>query len=411
MNGDTITDWIGTGPLGEQGSRGWFDGPELLDADNDLVLSHVAVVEQARVTQLLGLVAVDVEQSYRRDAATSLSSWLVTRGGYRKSEALGLVKLVRVLRRVPGLLEALEAGYCTVAHVEVLAGYATVAREHGLEPFARQLVADAGVFPPAEFEALCAHWADLVDQNLTEPPGVDGSYLNLTPSLFGESDIRGHLTADQTETFAAALDTLNGPDPKNAPIQRTVGQRNADALTDMAAHLLNQPPSKDTDPDRKASAATRRGSRPTAVVTLDLDTALDRSRELGFADIGDQTDLIAIRRQLLRGGPLPKEVAELFLCDANLRRMIVGGQGQPLNMGRPVPTITTGQRLALQVRDGGCVFPTCDRPAQWCDAHHVKFRADGGPTDVDNLVLLCRHHHRVVHGHRWNLQRDPTTGI
>jgi hypothetical protein len=352
VDGDILNDWIGSGPDG----RGWFGDPELLDADNDMVLSCVSEVEQARAKQLSGLVAVDSEQSFLRDAATSLTSWLVTRGGYRRGDALQLVKLVRVLRRVPGLLEALEGGFCTVAHVEVLATYATLAREHALEPFARQLVADAGVFPAGEYEKLCAHWADLADQHAVEPPGADGCYLNLTPSLFGKSDIRGHLTADQTETVAAALDTLNGPDPKDAPVQRTVGQRNADALTDMAAHLLNQPQSKDDAPEEKAgSPSGRRGARPTAIVTLDLDTALDEARELGFADVGTQTDLTAIRRHLLNGGALPAEVAELFLCDANLRRMVIDADGQPLNVGKPVATITTAQRLALQVRDGGCV--------------------------------------------------------
>lgn len=409
---DTLRDWIGTGPTGESGGRGWFGDPELLDADNDIVLSHVAVVEQARVTQLVGLVAADTEQSFRRDGATSLTAWLITRSGYRKRDAVQLVKLVRVLRRVPGLLEALENGFCTVAHIEVLSTYATAAREKALEPFARQLVADAGVFPASEYERLCAHWADLADQHAVEPPGADGYYLNLTPSLFGESDLRGHLTADQTETVSAALNSLNGPDPKDAPVQRTVGQRNADALTDMAAHLLNLPPSKDTNSGQKATApSARRGSRPTAIVTLDLDTALDEVRELGFADVGDQVDLTAIRRQLLNGGPLPAEVAELFQCDANLRRMIVDSDGRPLNVGKPVPTITTGQRLALQVRDGGCVFPTCDRPAHWCDAHHVRHRTSGGPTDLDNLVLLCRHHHRLIHGYKWDLEHDHITGV
>jgi hypothetical protein len=390
--------------------RGWFDDPELLDADNDRVLAQLDAVEQARVEQLSGLVAVDVEQSYVRDTATSLTAWLVTRGGHRTCDAVRLVKLVRVLRKVPGLLEALQLGVCTVAHVEVLAGYATIARQEALKPFARQLVANASNLSASDYEILCAHWADLADQHAVEQPGTDNHYLNLTPSLFGESDVRGHLSADQTETLATASNTLNRPDPKDAPVQR-----NADALADMAAHLLNRPPSKDPDPDGDVDVAsapsTLRGSRPTAVVTLDLDTALDRTRELGFDDVGDQIDLSAIRRQLLTGGALPSEVAELFACDASVRRMIIDSAGQPLNLGRPVDSVTIAQRISLYVRDRGCVFPTCDRPAHWCDAHYLHHRADGGPTDINNLALLCRHHHRLVHGHRWSLEREPGTGV
>jgi hypothetical protein len=57
--------------------------------------------------------------------------------------------------------------------------------------------------------------------------------------------------------------------------------------------------------------------------------------------------------------------------------------------------------------DGGCVFPACDRPLAWCEAHHVWHWVDGGPTDLDNLVLLCRAHHRAVHEGGWQLTRQP----
>ena len=54
-------------------------------------------------------------------------------------------------------------------------------------------------------------------------------------------------------------------------------------------------------------------------------------------------------------------------------------------------------RRALVLRDGGCAFPSCDRPPRWCDSHHVVHWADGGPTALPNLVLMCRRHHRMVH--------------
>jgi hypothetical protein len=60
---------------------------------------------------------------------------------------------------------------------------------------------------------------------------------------------------------------------------------------------------------------------------------------------------------------------------------------------------------ALVVRDRGCAFPGCGRPARWCHAHHIWFWADGGPTKLSNLVLLCGHHHRVVQNHGWDV--DP----
>ncbi|MDG2112493.1 MAG: HNH endonuclease signature motif containing protein, partial [Actinomycetota bacterium] len=125
----------------------------------------------------------------------------------------------------------------------------------------------------------------------------------------------------------------------------------------------------------------------------------------------EQITLGSLRRDLLGAGPVPKHVAELMVCDASLRRLVVDTNGQPLNLGWATPEVTGSQRHALHLRDQGCVFPTCIRPAHWCDAHHVHPRSLGGPTDLGNLVLLCRHHHRLVHGPEWELQRDPINAV
>jgi len=84
-----------------------------------------------------------------------------------------------------------------------------------------------------------------------------------------------------------------------------------------------------------------------------------------------------------------------------------GAPTQPLEVGRATRVIQPAQRTALAVRDGGCVFPDCDRPLAWCDAHHLRHWLHGGPTDLSNLALLCRAHHRAVHEGGWQLARGP----
>jgi hypothetical protein len=83
--------------------------------------------------------------------------------------------------------------------------------------------------------------------------------------------------------------------------------------------------------------------------------------------------------------------------------MTVKVAGVLLSMGRTVRYATPAQRRALNTRDGGCVFPGCDRPANWCDAHHVTHCEHDGNTDLENLALLCRHHHGITQRRGWTM--------
>jgi hypothetical protein len=88
----------------------------------------------------------------------------------------------------------------------------------------------------------------------------------------------------------------------------------------------------------------------------------------------------------------------------------LGAPTQLLDLGRATRLISPALRRALTVRDGGCIAAGCDRPAPWTDAHHLVHWLAGGATSLDNLVLLCRVHHRAVHEGGWQLHRDPGSG-
>ena len=98
-----------------------------------------------------------------------------------------------------------------------------------------------------------------------------------------------------------------------------------------------------------------------------------------------------------RAGPIPGSTARRIACDASIMRVVMAGRSEPLDAGRRTPVIPPSMRRAVVVRDRTCRFPGCDRPQTWCDAHHVKHWADGGPTAMGNLLLLCRPHHRLIH--------------
>jgi hypothetical protein len=97
------------------------------------------------------------------------------------------------------------------------------------------------------------------------------------------------------------------------------------------------------------------------------------------------------------GEAVHPDTLRLLACSAALRRVLLTPSGAVLDLGRSVRLATPAQRRALLARDGGCVIPGCLVPAASCDAHHVVFWTDQGPTDLDNLALLCSRHHTETH--------------
>jgi hypothetical protein len=104
--------------------------------------------------------------------------------------------------------------------------------------------------------------------------------------------------------------------------------------------------------------------------------------------------------------PLTGEQARRIACDANILPAVLGGPSETLDLGRSQRTASPAQRRMLNLRDKGCV--KCGRPAKWCEAHHIDFWVrDHGPTDIDNLSLLCPECHRLMHHSDWQVVMKP----
>jgi Domain of unknown function (DUF222)/HNH endonuclease len=99
--------------------------------------------------------------------------------------------------------------------------------------------------------------------------------------------------------------------------------------------------------------------------------------------------------ELAEGPALAAETARRLACDASVVELKERG-GEPLSVGRKTRSIPPALRRALRRRDRGCRFPGCENH-RFVDAHHIEHWARGGETSMDNLVLLCRRHHRLVH--------------
>jgi hypothetical protein len=109
--------------------------------------------------------------------------------------------------------------------------------------------------------------------------------------------------------------------------------------------------------------------------------------------------LVKVRGDLRRNGHLSATMLDLLLCDCDVSRVITAGKSEVLDVGRATRTVTAAQWKALVVRDRHCQATGCDRPPEACHAHHIVHWTRGGPTNLENLQLLCWHHHRHRHMH------------
>ncbi len=203
----------------------------------------------------------------------------------------------------------------------------------------------------------------------------------------------GALDPEGGATVLTALDAASHPDPAGTP-WRTPAQRRADALVDLCRWYLDH-----------GNAPTSGGQRPHVTVTVDLATLEQRAAANGKgAELG-------------WGGAICGETARRLACDASISRVITDGASQPPRRRPQHPQPPTAVRRALAVRDGGsgglAKLPTATLRSAGTDAHHIQhWVAHQGPTRLNNLVLLCRAHHRAVHEGRQPLPpeaRPPPT--
>jgi hypothetical protein len=222
-------------------------------------------------------------------------------------------------------------------------------------------------------------------------------HLSISFDQLGGVRVKGRGSAEDGTLLKAALLPLTRPQPaddqsgEEVADPRDAGARTWDALIQTVRHALNT-----QLPPETHGAPTR------VVVTIGLadlhaglaDTAVTGTVGLGVGVTGDGTELSAstIRR---------------LACDAEVIPAVLGSQGEVLDVGRSRRLVTPGIWTALVLRDRHCTFPACDRPPVMGHAHHLRPWLTGGETKLDNLVLLCGHHHRAIHHSPWEVRLNP----
>jgi len=316
---------------------------------------------------------------YGATQALTARSWLRWKCNFSPAAAAGRVAVARELADLPQATQAFADGDISYAHAAMIARTSEKLGDK-MESNAETILVTAA----KELDLARLRMVTIKLQHFMDPDSVreeaneshELRFLHLSQTLDGVFYINGRLDSEGGAILQTALNALSGPptpDDKRSP-----RQRRADSLVELARQKLES-----------GTLPEVGGQKPHLTVTVSMATLVNQpgspAADLEWAS------------------PIPAETARRLACDAAVTPIFLDTESDQPRAGQTSRSISGSQRKALVFRDKGCRFPGCDRPADWTDVHHLKHWADGGKHVMDNMILLCRRHHRMVHEEGWLL--------
>jgi len=313
----------------------------------------------------------EVSGQWALDGSISMASWLRHHCRMSNRDANAVVHRGRFLDKFTEIGDAARAGVLSAGQISALQVSCPGPVEAVMHDQQSELVEIVASLSVADTERAAQLWRQRAEAlvELAEPAEPERQ-LRLAPTADG---LTGTFVLHEAGAaqFIKAIRIASTWDSNNDA--RPNQHRSADALVDICAFF-------NSNHDRDG---TRR-NRPHIELTVEENT-------LTSSPIAWTTD----------HAHLGSTTTDALLCDCVIHRVLRAGN-TVLNYGRSTRTVPPDLFRAVTTRDGGCRHPGCDRKVAWCDAQHIHHWRNMGPTELDNLVLLCnRHHHEV---HRKNLQ-------
>ncbi|MCG6987319.1 MAG: HNH endonuclease [Gemmatimonadetes bacterium] len=429
--------------------------PARVDAVADEIRTLSAHIHAATHRLLTLIAEFDRFKGWEREGHRSCAHWLAFNTGIDLGAAREKVRAARALGDLPETSAAMARGALSFAKVRALTRVATARNEGDLLELARGSTA-------ADLERMVRGWrlasakdeAELerirhLARTLSVFPGDDGMYV-----IRGRVDPEvGILLMRAVEAASDALyrrGCVGGamedvtPEQRRADALGLMAERAMDAVVDVSAETSTSAPADPAGGDSalahpSPASVPISGSRAQRYqVLLHVDVAtLGRNGDAGTPARGagepggvgrtgntNATGSDAVSRasepcavprttglgrsELEDGVRVSAETSRRLACDASMVEVRHRADGKILDIGRRTRTIPPAIRRALEIRDRGCVFPGCG--LRFTDAHHVVHWADGGATKLENLALVCRHHHRLLHEEGYRLELNPWEG-
>jgi len=321
-------------------------------------------------------------EAWRAWGCVSIVHWLGWHCGLDPRSARERVRVARALLELGAIREAFAAGDLSYSKVRAITRVATPETEVELIATARHATA-------AQVERLVARFRQVLDPSRAAAAqrAYDRRRVVCSDDVGGFC-ARLHTTHDEGSAFAGALEELTVRSVRQRPLAEgeSLGQRRADVLVETVVRAAQGDVGAGASTDAPLSPADRH------LVVVNVDATVLA------ADEGQRCEL--------DGGPgLAAEAARRIACDAEVARIVTGVNGAIVGVGRSRRRPPRWLRRYLHARDQGCRFPGCGE-RRVVSAHHVRHWVHGGPTDIHNLLELCRFHHRLVHEGGWSAALD-----
>src|SRR6266567_9486055 len=322
------------------------------------------------------LAAVFAEtDEYDEQGFDSPISWIKTNCHMTGGAAADRICVGEQVQRLERSSAAMAAGGIGFPHFALIARTSAAVGERLNEV---KLLREATRLSVARFRNACMHARHAADSEAVaaeEAQGAEARSLTLTTADDGVVLVNGILDKVGGAALRTALEPLARRAGKDD--DRHLDRRMADALVDVAMHALDT------------------GLVPQRT-HLQVTTSLETLLGLGGAPAAEMEFSL----------PISAKAVERLACDCSVTRVLLDSDSMVIDVGRAKRKISGPTYKALKVRDRGCVWPGCDRPASWTSGHHLVHWIHGGPTNLPNLALLCYRHHTMVHEGGWQIIRS-----
>lgn len=351
--------------------------PRNLSILEDEITELAAHINSATYRLLTLINEFDERHGWSGAGLKSCAHWLNWKCGINLGAAREKVRVAHALPVLPQISSALRSGRISYSKVRAMTRVATAQNEDYL-----MMIADHGT--ASHVERLVRNYRKVKRSEALKRDNQHHALRELNWHIDNDGSyvFKARLSPEQGARIVQAMDTAmttikeeHRNTVEDVPAETPVAARRADAFERISDHYL-------TSEQSSKEWVVKGGDRYTVHLHTDMNTL--------------QTDGDGVESKLASGGSVSAETSRRLACDCGVVHWLENADDKALNIGRRTRSIPSAIRRALDCRDGGCRFPGCTA-RHHVDAHHIRHWADGGETRLNNLLLLCRHHHRLVH--------------